>query len=137
MLTKANSAAAFFFLIAAIGQARARELPTPPVSAIVVSAERTQVGKAYDVNPDCSVGGKVTVRVVESPKSGTVEVVTEKGFTEFEKETQAYKCNEKQLDITAFYYTSKDGFRGKDRFTVEMFYANGNYRKRVFNVDVR
>jgi hypothetical protein len=120
-----------------LGHARARELPTLPVSAIVASGERTRVGITFHLNPDCSSAGKIIARVIEDPNKGFVEVVTEKGFTEYAKDTQAYKCNERESEITAFYYRSMDGFKGKDRFTVELFYPNGNYRKRVFNVEVR
>jgi hypothetical protein len=136
MLTK--RATIFFVLFfAAIVQASAQELPTPPVFAIVASGERTRVGTAFHLNPDCSSGGKITVRVVDNPNKGIAEVVDERGFTSYAKDTQTYKCNERESQITAIYYKSMDGFKGKDRFTVEMFFANGSYRKRVFNVDVR
>ncbi len=124
-------------VVATLGQTYARELPTPPTSATVPSGERTRVGKAFDLNPDCSSGGKITARLIEKPADGLAEIVNERGFTEYEKDAQAYKCNEKESDITKFYYTSNGGFKGKDGFTVEVFYPNGNYRKRVFNIDVR
>jgi hypothetical protein len=66
-----------------------------------------------------------------------VEMVTEMGFTSYAKHDPKYKCNEKQSDIEAYYYKSREDFKGKDRFVVEVFYPRGTYRKRIFDIDVR
>ncbi len=115
----------------------ARELPTPTVFPIVASGERTRVGITYHLNPDCSSAGRIIVRLAESPSNGAAELVTEQAFPDYATEDQKFKCNEKSLDLPAFYYTSRPGFKGKDRFTVEIFFSNGNYRKRVFSIEVR
>jgi hypothetical protein len=62
---------------------------------------------------------------------------TEKGYTRYAKDDQKYKCNEKQSDLEAYYYKSREDFKGKDRFVVEAFYPRGSYRKMIFNIDVR
>lgn len=124
-------------LLAGIGQVCARELPTRPVFAIVISGERTKVSKTFHLNPDCSPVGKIITRLAEQPKNGTAEIVNEKGYTDYNKDSQRYKCNERESEIIGFYYTSKEGFTGKDKFIIEIFYNNGNYRKRIVNVEVR
>jgi hypothetical protein len=126
--------AAMFFMSSA---APAQELPTPPINKTVLSGEKTRVWMAYDLNPDCSPRGEIRLRLIEPPKHGDVEMVTEKGFTTYPKDRQMYSCNEKQSDVHAYYYHSRDGFTGKDRFVGEVFYSNGAYRKAVINVDVR
>jgi hypothetical protein len=136
MLTAKNTALLVFVLVAT-GMAESRELPTPPVSAIVASGERTRVGITFQVNPDCSSGGKIITRLFQPPKNGKVEMLTERGFTDYAKDLQTHKCNERESEITAFYYTPQNDFKGSDQFTVEIFFPNGNYRKRVFNVGVR
>jgi hypothetical protein len=95
------------------------------------------MGSAYDVNPDCSSTGQIKSRLLEQPKTGVVEMVTEKGFTRYAKDDQKYKCNEQQSDLAAYYYKSREDFKGKDRFVVEAFYPRGSYRKMIFNIDVR
>jgi hypothetical protein len=132
-----RAAILFLLLLAGIGQACARELSTRPVFAIVVSGERTKVSKTFHLNPDCSPAGKIIARFAEHPKNGTAEIVNEKGFTDYDKESQERKCNERESEIIGFYYTSREGFIGKDKFIIEIFYPNGNYRKRVINVEVR
>jgi hypothetical protein len=115
----------------------AQELSTAPTNKIVLSGERVRVGFAYDVNPDCSSTGQINSRLLEQPKNGVVEMVTEKGFTIYAKDDQKYKCNEKQSDVRAYYYKSREDFKGKDRFVVEVFYPRGSYRKQIFHIDVR
>ena len=115
----------------------AQEISTPPANRIALSGERVRIGFAYDVNPDCSSTGQIKARLLEQPKNGVAEMVTENGFTAYAKDDQKYKCNEKQSDVLAYYYKSREDFKGKDRFVVEVFYPRGSYRKRIFNIDVR
>jgi hypothetical protein len=134
MLRTRLIAALLFFSVWPVA---AQEISTPPVHKIALSGERVRIGFFYDVNPDCSSTGQIKSRLLEQPKNGVAEMVTEKGFTGYAKDDQKYKCNEKQSDLLAYYYKSREDFKGKDRFVVEVFYPNGSYRKRLFNIDVR
>jgi hypothetical protein len=127
--------AALLFL--SVWPVAAQELSTPPTNRIVLSGERVLVGFTYDLEPDCSSTGHIKSRLLEQPKNGVVEMVTEKGFTTYAKDDQKYKCNEKQSDIQSYYYKSREDYKGKDRFVVEAFYPRGTYRKRIFLIDVR
>ncbi len=124
-------------LFFSVWPASAQELSTPPINRIVLSGERVRVGSAWDVNSDCGSTGHIKSRLLEQPKNGVVEMVTEMGFTSYAKDNPKYKCNEKQSDIQAYYYKSREDFKGKDRFVVEVFYPRGSYRKLNFNIDVR
>jgi hypothetical protein len=115
----------------------AQEISTPPINRIVLSGERVRVGTAWDVNSDCSSTGHIKSRLLEQPKNGVVEMVTEMGFTSYARDNPKYRCNEKQSDIQAYYYKSREDFKGKDRFAVEVFYPRGSYRKLIFSIDVR
>ena len=115
----------------------AQEILTPPVNRVALSGERVRVGFSYDLHADCSSIGEIKSRLLEQPKNGVVEMVTEKGFTGYAKDDQKYKCNEKQSDLQAYYYKAREDFKGKDRFVIEVFYPRGSYRKRLFNIDVR
>jgi hypothetical protein len=115
----------------------AQEIPTPPTNRIALSGERVRIGFSYHLNPDCSSGGEVKSRLLEKPKNGEVEIVSQRGFTTYDKEDQRYKCNERQNDVQVYYYKSREDFKCKDRLVIEVFFASGSYRKRLFNVDVR
>jgi hypothetical protein len=118
-------------------QVAAVELPTPPVAVVALTGERVKAGHSFDINPDCSAGGEIKARLTVPPKNGTAEIVQEKGFPRVGKDDPRAKCNDKPSDVTAYYYQSRDGFTGKDRFVIEVFFHNGNYRKHIYNVDVR
>jgi hypothetical protein len=75
--------------------------------------------------------------MLERPKNGVVEIVKERAFTAYPKDDPRHKCNEKETDLHAYYYKSREDFRGKDRFVMEVFFPTGSYRKRLFNMDVR
>jgi hypothetical protein len=124
-------------ILLSLGFAAAAELPTPPVSVIALSGERIRVGQSFSLNPDCTPQGPIKARLADAPKNGMAEIVNEKGFSTFGNDDQKYKCNEKESDVVAYYYQSKDDFKGKDRFVIEVFYHNGNFRKHIYNVDVR
>ena len=115
----------------------AQEITTPPTNRIALSGERVRIGIAWDVNADCSSTGQIKSRLLEQPKNGVVELVTEQGYTRYAKDDQKYKCNEKQSDIQAYYYQSREDFKGKDKLVIEAFYPRGSYRKMIFNIDVR
>jgi hypothetical protein len=112
-------------------------LPTAPVNKVALSGERVRVGFSFHVNADCRSAGEIKYRMLEHPKNGVAEMVTEKGFTGYPKDDQRYYCNDTKTDVQAYYYKSREDFKGKDRFVVEVFYSNGNYRERLFNIDVR
>ena len=115
----------------------AQEITTPPTNRIALSGERVEIGIAWDVNADCSSTGQIKSRLLEQPKNGVVELVTEQGYTRYAKDDQKYKCNEKQSDIQVYYYQSREDFKGKDKLVIEAFYPRGSYRKMIFNIDVR
>jgi hypothetical protein len=115
----------------------AQEISTPPTHRIALSGERVRVGIAWGVNPDCSSIGQIKSRLLEQPKNGVVEMITEMGFSAYAKDHPNYKCNEKQSNLQAYYYKSREDFKGKDRFVVEAYYPSGSYRKMIFNIDVR
>lgn len=120
-----------------VESAFAQEIPTKPTFLVVPSGIQRQITLAYALNPDCSSKGTIVARIVQKPKNGELRVANEEGFSSYAKDDQRYKCNEKRSEVVKLYYTSDEGFKGKDRFVVEVFYANGSYRKRVFNVNVR
>ncbi len=118
-------------------QVSGQELQTQPQFRIVLSGVRTKVGWTYSLNADCTSAGLPNARILENPKRGKVEILNEEGYTNYSKDAQQYKCNEKKTETVSYYYQSNEGFRGKDRFAVEMFFAGGQYRKVVVNVDVK
>ena len=128
---------ASLFSILYLSEAAAMELaPTTTVST-VVSGIRTRIGFSFSLNPDCSVDGTIVVRVLQPPKNGKFESVDEIGNSNYEKKDQKFRCNIESRLVSKYFYTSDEGFSGKDRLMIETFFPNGNSRKRTFEVTVK
>ncbi len=114
-----------------------QELPTQPTFLTVASGVRLRYLLGFSLNADCTSTGEIVARIIQQPKNGMIEVAREQGYTQYGKEDQRYKCNEKRSEVVHLYYEPSERFKGKDSFVVEVFFPNGQYRKRVFNVTVR
>lgn len=100
----------------------------------VASGERTKLGVAWNLNPDCSAKAVPEVRVREAPKHGKLENLRELAFPNAKGEYK--KCNSTKIPATVGYYTSEKGFIGKDRIVVRTSYKDGVVDDRVLNITV-
>ncbi|TCU14754.1 hypothetical protein EV132_108124 [Rhizobium sullae] len=100
----------------------------------VVSGERTKIGAAWNLNPDCTAKTVPDVRVRQAPKHGKVENLRELAFPSATDEYE--KCNGTKVPAVVGYYTSKQGFVGKDRIVVRTSYKDGNVDEQVLDIAV-
>jgi hypothetical protein len=100
----------------------------------VASGERTKIGVAFSLNPDCSAKVVPEVRIREAPKHGNVESLRELAFPHGKGEYK--KCNGTKVPTTVGYYTSDKGFVGKDRIVIRTSDKNGIVTEGVLNITV-
>jgi len=133
-------------LLAVSTATSAQQAKTPPgkkadqtmsIAATVAGETRTRVAYFWSVNPDCSLTGPTTVRIVTPPANGVAEVDIGPAFPAFAKDNVRYKCNQKQYDLPRVWYASKPGYRGPDALAIEVFYPTGAYRKARVTVTVK
>ena len=110
--------------------------PTTTVPT-VASGVRTRIGLSFSLNTDCSVDGAIIVRVLQPPKNGKFESIDEEGNSAYEATNQKFRCNVESRIVSKYFYTSDEGFSGKDRLVIETFFVNGNSRKRTFDITVK
>jgi hypothetical protein len=103
----------------------------------VLTDARTRLNQYVNLNPDCSVAGKVTVRVTESPAHGTLEIDTGPGFSTYKKDNVRAKCNAQEVEHTRVWYKANPEFKGRDRAQVEAFSSRGTSRKATFQITVK
>ncbi len=101
---------------------------------VAVSGERTKVGFAGSVNPDCSVRTLPKSSVLEPPKHGKIEIVHEDVFPNAKGDYT--KCNRTRVLGTVAYYTAAKGFIGKDRIVVRTSFSDGKVSDAVMNITV-
>ena len=88
--------------------------PGPPKifeqSRVAVADQRLRLAFLYDLNPDCSLVGVPTVRILEPPKSGQATVEKDTGFPSFSANNIRSKCNGDRIDGAAISYPPNAGY---------------------------
>jgi hypothetical protein len=107
------------------------------VSRVAIADQPLRVGFFYDLNPDCSLVGIPSVRILEQPKSGKVTVENGTGFPAFPASNIRYACNSSRSDGAIVSYTANPGYTGADSLTMEIIYPDGFANKRHYAIDVR
>lgn len=102
-----------------------------------VNGQRIRIDGFYHLNPDCSLVGYPTIRVVSGPSAGRVAIKKEKGFPSFGADTARAKCNARRSPTMAVYYTPQRRFTGSDMFSFEIYWTDGDIWTRNVTVDVR
>ena len=121
-----RKAFAVAFLGAAIaGLAYAQTIPPVPISSTVPAGIKRQIGFFTSLNADCTTNGDVQSRLIKPPANGTVELDDGPGYPSYPQNNQRFACNGRQVMGVRVFYTSKDGFTGKDAFETEFFAPAG------------
>jgi hypothetical protein len=116
--------------------AGAQELPPANTAPVVLSEQKTQVWRTFNLNPDCSAAGVIVAKVTKEGK-GQVEFEENLGFSTYPKNWQQHGCNTQQTAGLSIFYTSPTGFKGTDSFEIELVNGRGQSRKASFRVRVK
>ena len=107
------------------------------VTRVAVRDQRLRVATLFDLNPDCSVIGIPTVRIVESSKNGNVTFEKGSGFPNYPADNLRSKCNGSAADGQVIFYMPEPGYVGSDSVTVEIIYPDGAARTRRYAIEVK
>jgi hypothetical protein len=107
------------------------------VARVAVRDQRLRVATLYDLNPDCSVIGIPTVRILESSKNGGIIVEKGSGFPSYPANNSRAKCNSNAVDGEVIFYMPEPGYVGADAVLVEIIYPDGTARTRRYAIEVR
>lgn len=100
-----------------------------------LSGERTKMGQAYDLNPDCTVAFLPSEKLMIPPHHGKVEIVKADIFSNY-KAAPGKKCNSIRTKGLEEYYTSVAGYGGSDSYTIRTSYGNGKIVETTVNINV-
>jgi hypothetical protein len=103
----------------------------------VASGGRQRIGFFYYVNPDCTSGGYMTVRIITLPAHG--ELTADRGvdYTNFPKENQRYQCNLIKSPVINVYYKSNFGYLGTDSTLIETASPIGTTISSIYTITVK
>jgi len=85
----------------------------------------TTMDFAFDLNPDCTVRAMPTIRVLNPPANGTVQVFEKEDFPSFQANNIRFVCNKNRAKGMAVTYTPNPGFAGSDYLEFEIFGSDG------------
>jgi hypothetical protein len=95
---------AALIIVCFVDVAGAQELPSANHVPVVLSEQRTQVWRTFDLNPDCTAAGVIVAKVTKEGK-GQVEFGENLGFSAYPKNSQNYGCNTHQTAGLSIFYT--------------------------------
>ena len=107
------------------------------LSRAAPSGKPIKLGFASTTNPDCTAVGETTVRVVQGPRHGRVDILKTRDFPTFSQTNIRSVCNTRRVPGTLARYVSHRGFVGYDYLTLEVISANGVARRSSFAINVR
>lgn len=102
----------------------------------VVSGRQLKLNFFYSVKPDCSSGGRPTIRVTRAPEHGRVPVAENTDFPNFPSSNVRSACNRRRVPVTTAYYVSQRGFVGTDNVQTEAIFADGSLTQRSYTINV-
>jgi hypothetical protein len=103
----------------------------------VPSGERRLLAFLTSLNPDCSVNGEMSVRLLKQAGHGTVEIGRGLGFTDYPRRDQRYVCNLALREGYRIDYTPAENFTGEDAAEIELFSASGDYTVARYVITVK
>lgn len=107
------------------------------ISKSVAANTKTQLGRWYDMNPDCTLSPLPDVRVIEQPQHGTLAIVKSTDTPRFEASNIRSACNHMRIPVLAAQYTPAAGYTGSDRATVRVIFVNGVEWVRNYAIEVK
>ena len=108
-----------------------------PSLKVTVVGKPLNIDTHYSTNPDCTSAGQPTVRIIEAPKHGKVELRETTDFPEFKANNSRAHCNMRRVPVVQITYIPAPGYSGPDSFKTDVVYASGTARLYDYKVDVR
>jgi hypothetical protein len=102
-----------------------------------VSGKPLRLNFVWSMNPDCTVKGVVTVRMLRAPQHGQLSIDQGPGYSRFRPSNQRYPCNRQQTQGVVVSYISNAGYTGSDSATVEYIDPDGSYWKSEYAITVK
>lgn len=117
--------------------ANAKPTQIVEVPRVAVRDQKLRVATLLDLNPDCSVVGIPTVRILDPSKKGSVTFEKGAGFPNYPTNNARAKCNTSSVDGELIFYMPESGYVGSDSVTVEIIYPDGNAVTRRYAIEVK
>lgn len=102
-----------------------------------VSGQPQRLNFFTSLNPDCTLKGLATVRVLSAPNHGQLTVVQGSDYSSFPADSQQYVCNTKKTEGVVVTYVSAPGYFGADAATIEAIFPGGGHKTYEYAISVK
>ena len=97
----------------------------------------SRINAWFDLNPDCSVAGLVSVRLLSPPSHGTMTLRQGRYYPDYPRGDQRRACNLRPRDGIAGVYRPDPGYVGPDRFVIAVVTPDGSAWTSEFRLAVK
>jgi hypothetical protein len=104
--------------------------------AVPVNTER-EIDHFIFANPDCSSLGPTTIRLIEQPANGRIEIRQGSDFPNFPTSNQRSACNSRRVVSTQVWYMPNASFSGTDTARVDVIGPTGFSSQKTYSISVR
>ncbi|MBL0406068.1 hypothetical protein JKG68_19080 [Microvirga aerilata] len=127
----------FILLLGALAVAGCNTTGSTMSTKVVLNGRTLKVDTWGSLNPECVSTGSTSIRVLEQPRNGRIEIKEAMDFSTYPKDNIRAHCNAKRTPATQVLYTPSPGYKGPDTFQVEGIFPNGSTRITRYSLDVR
>jgi hypothetical protein len=126
----------FLYASAALALCGCQASGSSSTLAVPVNTER-EIDHFIFANPDCSSLGATTIRVIEQPANGRMEIRQGSDFPNFPTSNQRSVCNSRRVASTQVWYIPNAGFSGTDTARVDAIGPSGFSTQKPYSISVR
>ena len=126
-----------FALLLTACQSTSRQIVSSSYEFAVPAGEKRLISYSYGLNPDCSSQVRPTVRILQLPTHGQINVVDGFNYPAFLKSDPRYECRKKLVASRQVWYQPDPRYTGSDTVKIESIHPNGFRNDRTVNVSVR
>ncbi|CAP57558.1 Ig-like domain-containing protein [Gluconacetobacter diazotrophicus] len=95
------------------------------------------LGNWFSLNPDCSLAGYPTVRLLSPPAHGTVSIAQGSFYSDYPAGNQRRACNTEPRPGVQAVYTPAPGAIGPDEATIQVIFPRGRAWTTTFHVTIQ
>lgn len=104
------------------------------VTKTALAGQTLRIDFTASVNPDCTVRGIPTVRILAQPAHGTAVISETEDYTAYPPINPRYACNKTKSRGAKLEYTPAPGYAGADYLSFEVISAEGT--DKTFNTQI-
>jgi hypothetical protein len=114
----------------------AEGLQTLQFARTVPSGTNQRIEFLAALNPDCTSGGDINVRILKQPEHGKLETTPTNHFPTYSNRSNRYKCNQHRVKGVLVNYKAEK-YVGQDAFEILIIYPGGFAREVHYDITVR